>query len=239
LHLVPVLDLKDGQVVHAREGRREEYRAVKSGLCSGAEPERVIEGLLRLHPFGCLYVADLDAIQRRGHHRRILAQIRARYPALELWVDAGIGDEATLVAWMESDLGRPVIGSESLAEAAFMDIARQRSLVLPPVLSLDFAGDAFRGPGALLEDPARYWPERVLAMNLRRVGSGTGPDLTLIVALSRQAPGSRVYAAGGIRSAADLDASAAAGAAGALLATALHDGSIGSAELSRFSAACP
>ena len=102
------------------------------------------------------------------------------------------------------------------------------------MLSLDFIAEEFKGPQALLADPARYWPERVLAMNLRRVGSDAGPDLALIESLAAKAPVREVYAAGGVRSVEDLERAAAAGAVGALIATALHNGRLGPAALSRF-----
>lgn len=232
LHLIPVVDLKDGLVVHAREGRRHEYRPVHSTLCTGAEPQAVIAGFLRLFPFPIVYVADLDAIEKRGSHAAVLGEIRSHFPDLELWVDSGIADLPSLERWIASGLGRPVIGSESLADAEFM-LAVMRNCPSPaPVLSLDFAGDRFNGPPALLADPARYWPERVLAMNVRRVGSGAGPDLGLITALGRsKSSRCEVYAAGGVRSATDLRQIAEAGAEGALIATALHDGSISRADV--------
>jgi len=115
-----------------------------------------------------------------------------------------------------------------------MSLARKRCGDLSPVLSLDFIAEDFKGPESLLADPARYWPERVLAMNLRRVGSDVGPDLALITALAAKSPACEVYAAGGVRSVEDLQRVAATGAAGALIATALHDGRLGPAELSQF-----
>ena len=234
LNLIPVVDLLKGQVVHAREGRRAEYRPVQSRLCEGADTETVVDALLRLHSFRSLYVADLDSIQRQGCNLDSLERIRLRFPDLDLWVDSGIADERGLDAWLRADIGRPVIGSESLHNAEFMSLARKRCGDRSPVLSLDFIAEEFKGPEALLADPARYWPERVLAMNLRRVGSDAGPDLALIGTLAVKAPTFEVYAAGGVRSVEDLERAAAAGAAGALIATALHDGRLGSAELSQF-----
>jgi len=232
--LIPVIDLKGGLVVHAREGRRDKYQPVRSKLCTSAQPEAVIEGLLGLYPFRALYVADLDAIQRRGSHAGTLAAIRRRFPELELWVDSGIADEAVLGRWIEAGIGRAVIGSESLAEAEFVSVARGRCGEPSPVLSLDFLGEAFMGPPALLAQPQRFWPTRVLAMNLKRVGSAAGPDLALVHRLGSLAPGVEVYAAGGVRSAEDLQRVAAAGAAGALIASALHDGRLATADLARF-----
>ena len=221
-------------VVHAREGRRAEYRPVQSRLCQGAVAETVVDALLRLYPFRSLYVADLDAIQRVGSNLDTLKRVRRGFPDLDLWVDSGIADERGLDAWLHDNIGRAVIGSETLLDAEFMSLARKRCGDVSPVLSLDFIAEVFKGPQALLADPARYWPERVLAMNLRRVGSDAGPDLALIASLAAKAPGREVYAAGGVRSVEDLECVAAAGAAGALIATALHDGRLGPSELSRF-----
>ena len=234
--LIPVIDLKDGMVVHAREGRREEYRPVRSVLSTSTDPSSIVAALLALHPFRILYVADLDAIQRSGDNMEAIRASHCEFPQLELWADTGIGDEAALSRWLDAGLGRPVIGSESLLDADFVSVIRERYKNLSPLLSLDYLGDDFRGPPPLLTHPERYWPQRVLAMNLKRVGSDRGPDLELIVRLAGRVPGCRVFAAGGVRSIGDLEKIAATGAAGALLASALHDGRICAPDLARFEA---
>jgi len=236
--LVPVIDLLRGEVVHARRGERAAYHAIESRLCIGAEPVTVVQALLALHPFQTLYVADLDAIQGTGNHNVVMARIRAAFPELELWVDSGISGNRSLSDWLAADLGSPVIGSESLRhEGDLREVLAQlrgkSSETTAWVLSMDFRADTFLGPMGLLED-ASLWPRRVLAMNLARVGSQLGPDLQLIERLVRMAPGGEIFAAGGVREASDLEAAAAAGAAGALIATALHDGRIGAEVLTRY-----
>jgi phosphoribosylformimino-5-aminoimidazole carboxamide ribotide isomerase len=234
LELIPVMDLLGGQVVHARKGERSRYLPLASSLCAGSDPETVVAALLRLHPFRTLYIADLDAIQRLGSNAAVIAAIHTRFAGLELWVDCGIADERALQDWIGAGLGLPVIGSETLSDARFVLTAQAQCRPLAPILSLDFMADTFRGPAELLSDPAAYWPPRLLAMNLARVGSDTGPDLGLIRRLLSRLPGRAVYAAGGVRSAADLQQVADAGGAGALLASALHDGRLGRTDLARF-----
>ena len=233
-NLIPVIDLKGGMVVHAREGRREEYRPVRSRLGPSAEPSKIVKALLELHPFRTLYVADLDAIQRRGDNLESIRSIHQHNPGLEIWADAGIADETALEHWLDASVGRPVIGSESLLDAAFLSVVRERCMDPAPVLSLDYQGNDFMGPPALLTHPELYWPQRVLAMNLQRVGSDKGPDLALIVALAKRVTGCQVFAAGGIRCVEDLRQVQSVGAAGALLASALHDGRIGPSHLAQF-----
>ena len=101
------------------------------------------------------------------------------------------------------------------------------------VLSLDFRGDAFVGDLEVLER-AENWPERLIVMTLARVGSGLGPDLARLSQIAETAgPERRVYAAGGLRGADDLDALNDLGLAGVLVASALHDGRLTAMDLDK------
>ena len=79
-----MIDLKAGSVVHARMGRRDQYRPIETPLCRGSAPRDVVKGLLRLAPFPSLYLADLDAIERRGDHAASLDALAEAHPALDL-----------------------------------------------------------------------------------------------------------------------------------------------------------
>jgi len=227
LRVIPVLDLLGGKVVRARMGDRASYRPIESPLSPTSDAVDVVRGLLAVHPFQTLYVADLDAIQRRGDNLSVIRRIRAEYPALSMWIDDGAADFDALDALTGADLGAPVIGSESQRDGALVARHRASSRV---VLSLDFRGDAFQGPEEILSEP-KLWPRRVIVMTLARVGGGAGPDLPRVAAIKRIAGDREIYAAGGVRDSADLSALKTAGVAGALIATALHDGRVGKADL--------
>jgi phosphoribosylformimino-5-aminoimidazole carboxamide ribotide isomerase len=98
------------------------------------------------------------------------------------------------------------------------------------VLSLDFKASRFVGPAGLLST-STFWPRRVIVMTLARVGSGEGPDLDRLSEIVARAQGRAVYAAGGVRNADDLAAIQDTGAAGALIASALHAGTITAGDL--------
>ena len=66
-----------------------------------------------------------------------------------------------------------------------------------------------------------------IVLDLARVGSGAGPDVELIAEIHAAFGDLELLAGGGVRDVADLRALAEAGAAGALVATALHSGAIG------------
>lgn len=219
-----------GQVVRAQRGLRDRYRPLVSKLCASAEPLEVVRGLLALHPFRTLYIADLDAIRQYDNHLRTVAMLREAYPQLDIWVDAGFSDIASCTPWQILDI-HYVIGSESQADLAetielFGCLGQNRT-----ILSLDSLHGRFKGPLPLLENAA-LWPSRVIAMNLDRVGSHAGPDIEWLQQLQHQSSATRVYAAGGVRNGADLQALSDKGIAGALIASALHDGFISTSDLS-------
>jgi phosphoribosylformimino-5-aminoimidazole carboxamide ribotide isomerase len=70
-------------------------------------------------------------------------------------------------------------------------------------------------------------------MTLDRVGTGGGPDIAALRRLVLQGSGRAVFAAGGVRGEEDITDLAAAGVAGALVATALHDGRLTAAALAK------
>jgi phosphoribosylformimino-5-aminoimidazole carboxamide ribotide isomerase len=226
--LIPVVDLMGGVVVHAQAGDRDRYRPLERSLiATGPEPAAVVEGLLALHSFPALYIADLDAIRKQGDNVAVILALRRRFPDLRLWVDAGFAGECSCRRFLGADFGDLVLGSESQSDLRLLDRFGDDPRL---VLSLDFQGERQLGAGALFKSPER-WPPRVIAMTLARVGSGGGPDLDRLRTLRAMSPATRLYAAGGVRGAEDLHAVIELGCAGALVASALHDGRLGRAEL--------
>ncbi|MBV8567793.1 MAG: nickel transporter [Methylobacteriaceae bacterium] len=220
MRVIPVIDLKGGTVVRARLGRRDEYRPIETPLATTSDPVDVAHGLMSVYPFASLYVADLDAIEKTADNRRHLARLKAAFPALTLWVDNGISTPGAADAWLASRLGHLVLGSETQRDDILLRRLASDERI---VLSLDFRGDAFQGPAAILADQGA-WPQRILCMTLGRVGSASGPDLARLAELRKTAPDRDIYAAGGVRDLADLRRLAQAGITGALVATSLHDG---------------
>ncbi len=227
MQVIPVLDLKGGVVVHARMGAREQYRPIRTPLSPTSDPIDVARGLLSVYPFSSFYIADLDAIAGAGNNDAALAELKAKFRHSTFWVDNGIADRASAERWLDADLGHLVLGSETQRDEA---VLRRLSKDDRVVLSLDYRGDDFVGPAALLSD-VDVWPSRVIAMTLARVGSGLGPDWARLEATKNAGRGRRVYAAGGVRDVDDLSALAERGIAGALVASCLHNGALAGAQI--------
>ncbi|UCC55691.1 MAG: nickel transporter [Gammaproteobacteria bacterium] len=225
--VVPVIDISCGQVVHARGGIRESYPLLQSILSRSSDPFAVISGLMQLHPFPCLYIADLDAICGRPDQLAVIRQLARQFPELQFWVDPGIDTLASLQRWQQHRSGIPVIGTETLTDPAILDILPGSESV---ILSLDFRNDDLLGETNAILSPD-CWPRRVIVMSLDHVGRNRGPDLPQLRQLRARSPGVELYAAGGIRGQADLHVLQKLHIDGALLASALHDGRISSRDL--------
>ena len=220
MEVIPVIDVAGGQVVRAVRGDRANYHALETPLAKGSEPSSVAKGLRALYPFRRIYIADLDGIEGRGRNVHLVPSVSAVFPGAEIWIDAGTSSRGAARAVLAAPVATLVVGSEALETVtALKDIVTEAPM--RTVLSLDFRNDEFMGPDVLLKD-VTLWPARVIVMTLARVGTHAGPDLKRIADIVAKAQGRRVYAAGGVRDRADIDAVRKAGAAGALTASALH-----------------
>lgn len=229
--IVPVIDLKGGVVVHARAGKRADYKPIETPLGPAEDPIAIARSLIVATLSPVLYIADLDAIEGIGNHFELCRQLADALPGAALWIDAGFSDVSDCAFWLP--LGATlVIGSESLDDLESWQELRAtfgKSLVL----SLDFDPNALRGP-EVLQWESSAWPDRVIALTLGRIGTDQGPDLEKLKVVRERAPHCAVYTGGGIRNIADLEQVADAGARGALIATALHSGSISQNEIAAF-----
>ena len=230
MELIPVIDILRGRAVRARRGERAAYQPLQSALCPSSDCFAAVEAFLGVHPFTTLYIADLDAIQKRGDNAALIERLHLRYPQLALWVDAGIADLTAHSKWQASEVGHVVVGSESEPEPELVLQLCNEGVTRFPLLSLDFRETGFIGSPQLLDMPQR-WPRHVIAMTLARIGSELGPDFARLEALRRRTPRTQLYAAGGVRDAADLHRLKALGVSGALVASALHDRTINAADV--------
>ena len=218
-----------GKVVHARRGDRTRYAPLRSTLCVNSQPPDVAAALLDLFPFPILYIADIDSIQGVGNNRDVIAQLHRIFSNITLWVDSGISSLAEFNSWQQLNLGRAVIGTENSPKPELVSILASHNAIL----SLDYRGNDFIGPSNLREQTV-FWPSDLIVMTLARVGSKLGPDFERLAQIKKMGANKNIYAAGGVRRPADLEALENLGVTGVLLASALHEGRITQAELRRF-----
>jgi phosphoribosylformimino-5-aminoimidazole carboxamide ribotide isomerase len=237
MRVIPVIDLKGGVAVHAVRGQRERYRPLQSRIAEGSEPVHITRAVRERLGLDELYVADLDAIAGGPGSPDVVAALARE---ARVMVDAGAAAAAAVARLLELGVARVVIGTESLPGTEAFRRLRAELPDAPLVLSLDLRDGQVISPDPTLAGVA---PAEALArladagareavvLDLARVGSGEGPDVALVAELRARLPEVQLLAGGGVRHAGDLRALADAGAAGALVATALHGGAIEADEL--------
>ncbi|MEK9824944.1 MAG: HisA/HisF-related TIM barrel protein [Methylotenera sp.] len=229
MFIIPVMDLLNGNVVHAKHGNRAHYQPLQSALIDGSNPLAVATALLKHYPCQNLYIADLNAIQKLpGHHLEVIQQIAQQHPDVSLWVDAGIANQHALELWAGHHFNL-ILGSENFNSLDnFLEISAMLNKQF--ILSLDFMPHGYQGPTALIQN-SQHWPEKVILMTLAKVGSQNGADLKLISQFAQQAEQFELFAAGGVRDIHDLKLLKQIGIKGALVASALHNGQIKPSEI--------
>ncbi len=251
MDVIPVLDLKAGRAVHARRGERADYRVV-SGVLGPGDDVLALAAAFR-DRLGCrtLYVADLDAIAAAAHLPAIgsagalplgrSAPARPAHPllselarlGLELWVDAGSCTGADAEALLDAGAARVVVGLETLPGLDALAGIIAHVGAARTVFSLDLrdgrplAGDpalAARAPVSIAEAAVTAGAQKLIVLDLARVGTSAGPPWSLLRQLRAALPDTRLVAGGGVGAVAALQRLAELGCAGALGATALHEG---------------
>jgi phosphoribosylformimino-5-aminoimidazole carboxamide ribotide isomerase len=227
--VIPVLDLKDGRVVHGIAGRRHEYQPIQSRLTTSTKPGDVARAIRDHYGLNEIYLADLNAIAGVEPAFSLFAELNAA--GFQLWVDAGIHHCQQAESLLQAGVQTIVLGLETLAGPdTLAKICASHSDRV--IFSLDMNqgkplgnrkawgdGDAWTIAQTAWESGAR----RILLLDLSRVGvnQGIGTEELAIGLLTRH-PGLDLTVGGGIRHCDDLLHLKGLGVSGALVATALH-----------------
>lgn len=213
IEVIPAVDVLGGEAVRLERGAYERV-VERADDPVGLARRWAAAGARRIH------LVDLEGA-RTGGVRPELVRAVAEATGLPVQASGGIRSRADAGALLEAGADRVVVGT-----AAWPDPAPWLALGEAVVVALDVrAGRVLsRGwtveAGLSLDDAvARLGDARVLLTATDRDGTLAGPDLELVRGVA--AAGLRVLAAGGVRSPADVEALAAAGAEAAVVGRAL------------------
>lgn len=221
MKIIPVIDLKNGLVVSALQGKRESYQPIKSTLCFSNSIQEVLNGFLSIYPFNIVYIADLNAITNTGRNDKLINQVISKHPDIEFWIDDGKKIEKLSKSQYINQ--KSVIGSEYQNETISYDT---NQFLQNNILSLDFfPNQGYTGPKELLNN-SKIWPQNIIIMSLEFVGKKSGPDLKRVESFCQKHPEKNFIAAGGVRNEKDLLALKKIGINHVLVASALHSGAI-------------
>jgi phosphoribosylformimino-5-aminoimidazole carboxamide ribotide isomerase len=240
VRIIPVIDLRDGRAVRGASGNRATYRPVTSGLLDGtprdlSDPVALLRAYRERLGSTTVYVADLDRIEGRGRNDATLQRLLEADPEVRFLLDAGLGDAGAIAREARNGRVIPVIGTETLRSIEDLRSLRRPATAGRVVLSLDLSEDGVVAHSpevaglreeVILHAARERGIRTALILLLHRVGTCTGLPRERLRRLQVAAPGLELIVGGGIRSLDDLVFLRDAGFLGALLATALHEGTV-------------
>jgi phosphoribosylformimino-5-aminoimidazole carboxamide ribotide isomerase len=228
--------------VHARAGARKKYAPVQNAAGWPIDPgnaQTLAEVYTQVLGVTELYAADLDAIGDAAPQEE-LTRTLATMPA-PLWLDAGIRTVNDARRALDLGARRVIVGLETLPSfdalgdicaaigsdrvAFSLDLREGQPLVSHSVLNPSEPPEEIAATAALAGAGA------LILIDLARVGTGAGMDVDLLKRVRAAVPNLHYVAGGGVRGWDDLVDVAKAGCDAALVATALHNGRIGAAEV--------
>jgi phosphoribosylformimino-5-aminoimidazole carboxamide ribotide isomerase len=234
--IVGVVDLRQGLAVRARGGRRDEYAPIEhvaGERIPGGDAAALARQYVDRFGLSTLYVADLDAIERRAHQHGVVRAVVSI--GTSVWVDAGIASVDSAQRALDCGVARVIVGLETLPSFGELESIVQHVGGERVVFSLDLRDGTpltpvqefvLQPPEVLAARAADAGVAAVIVLDLARVGARSGLDLDLLARVRSSAGPAHVYAGGGVRDAGDLEQLRRAGCHGALVASALLDGNL-------------
>jgi HisA/HisF family protein len=236
MQVIPVIDLKDSQAVHAIAGDRATYKPIQ---LSGSNPgdALALTALYAARNPVAIYLADLDAIEGKPAQTAIWLEI-SKLANCPLWIDCGVRDAASLSAFLAfqrfSHCSNCLItGSETLESLsqlksiAFLLKPKQIIVSLDRRNGLPLSRNAILNEEALLEKASSLGIARVIALDLAGVGTGRASELLARWQnIKAKFPELSWTLGGGIATQIDLDLAAQAGFRSVLSATAILSGTL-------------
>jgi phosphoribosylformimino-5-aminoimidazole carboxamide ribotide isomerase len=224
--IIPAVDVLDGRAVRLMRG---DYDRV---TIDGGDPLTLIGKLAASGP-PCIHVVALGAARDGGAPVVLARGAAAAAAPVPVQLGGGVRTVADAEALVAAGVARVILGTAAfgpLPLAGFVDALGGRLAV-----AIDVAGGVVRTSGwlesgrlttaAALARCTEAGVTHVVCTAIDRDGTASGPDLELLREVRALFAGT-IFAAGGIRDAADVDAVRATGADGAVVGRAHLEGTL-------------
>ncbi|WP_407355521.1 HisA/HisF-related TIM barrel protein [Methanolobus sp. WCC5] len=226
--IIFVLDIFNRTVVHAQGGTRSEYKPIhfSSHICNTSDAVRIVDTVKPAE----VYIADLNLLENIGKREKNFDIIQNVAGKAKVMLDPGVTTVSETEDVMEI-VNSVVLGTET----ASLDTIEQVSSLYPGRVNVSIdkrKGKILTNDPSMPEDPFMivellndYELDDIIILDLDRVGTSSGVDsqfLSKIVDISDH----NILLGGGVRNVEDIEALEEIGVKGALVATALHNGSI-------------
>ena len=179
--IIPVMDLKNGEAVSGKSGKRETYTPLKTVFDKSSEPIAIARKLKK-SGFSQIYIADLDSIEGNSSNLQIAGEINQIIPVM---FDPGIKNSVGLQKILDR-VEKVIVATETIEnfdemEAIFSNFPKENL-----VLSIDIKNGSVLGKhikvdfNDLIKKIEEINPLEVILLDISRVGTENGVDHELI-----------------------------------------------------------
>lgn len=220
-----VLDILDGQVVHAVKGEREKYGPIHnfSKVCETSDPLEIVDELVPSE----VYIADLNRLGNRGNNDEVVTQIGWKSKTM-LDLGATSMDDVHLGHEMADSI---VIGTET----ATHDLLESATGFYPRSInmSIDIKGGQILTPEPTFKLPPieliqmlnSYDINDLIILELSKVGTSSGINTEFLQQMVDHSD-HNILLGGGVKDKDDISLLKDVGLEGVLVATAVHNGAL-------------
>ncbi|MGH3022654.1 MAG: HisA/HisF-related TIM barrel protein [Gaiellaceae bacterium] len=223
--VIPAVDVVGAEAVRLRQGSFAEV------VARGGDPEALVAAYAEARP-PLVHVVDLDGARSGAIRPDLVARLAAAAAPVPIQASGGIRSLADAESLLAAGAARLVVGTAALAGGVDALVAALGERLVVAVDSRNgkvaahgWERESDLSPEDLAGRCASAGVHRLLCTAIERDGTLAGPDLRLLERV-RDRFGTRILAAGGIRSEDDLDALAGLGLEGAIVGRALLEGAI-------------
>ncbi len=226
--IIFVLDIFNQTIVHAQGGTRSEYKPIhfSSHICNTSDATQIVDTVKPAE----VYIADLNLLEKIGKREKNFDVIQAVSESAKVMLDPGVTSVSETEDVMEI-VQTVILGTETSS----LETIKEASSLYPGRISVSIDkkhGKILTKDPNMPDDPFKIVEilndcdlADIIILDLDRVGTTSGVDsqfLSNIVSISDH----NVLLGGGVRNVEDIEILEGIGVKGALVATALHNGSI-------------
>lgn len=181
IQIIPVLDLMSGMAVSGKSGHRETYKPLKSVYSFSPDPVEIASALKRSGAHQ-IYIADLDAIEKKGSNLELVRKINHILPVMLDW---GVKDLLSFEFALEF-ASKIIVATETLKslddlQAIFDKFPEDRIVVSVDIKNgkllspeMDMSLDSFK------EHLRELNPSQIILLDISKVGTHEGFNISLI-----------------------------------------------------------
>jgi phosphoribosylformimino-5-aminoimidazole carboxamide ribotide isomerase len=238
--IIPVVDLLNSRVVHAKRGDRKKYKPLKPIFLNSSNPIKIISKLNQSYNFQEIYVADLNAIMEKGSNIGIIKEF-TKNSKIKILLDPGIRNKQDIHNHINLLIDKLILGLETLISLKTIEDGLKLMGSDKIIISIDMYNNKIisnikkfknQDPKVLMNTLRGLGVKNVILLDLFRVGQKVGGIPPIYLEIKENFKGN-IFVGGGIRDMQDILRYKDHKFSGVLIGTALYDGTISKEQLEK------